>query len=167
MELHIKSILFASGLGPNTGYVLDHALSLARKYQAKVHVIHGIDPMKLNAQSSGELYMSKVELEDSIEKTLREEESHIRGQLQNVCHERLVKLKASESLIASIDIERKPAKQAILDAAAQYRADVIVMGAQRAPGLGEARLGSTTMKILTRANVPVFVVKGGASRVAP
>ncbi|AMV71631.1 hypothetical protein JCM30471_03140 [Desulfuromonas carbonis] len=164
MELNIKSILFASGLGPRTGYVLDHALSLAQKYKAKVHVIHGFDIMKFSAQSTGELYMSQSELEDSIEKSLREEESHIRGQLQNVIHERLVKLKASESLIASIDIERKPAKQAILDAAAQYRADVIVMGAHRQPGLGEARLGSTTTKVLTRATVPVFVVKGEAKK---
>ena len=149
-------------MAPGTGYVLDHALSLAQKYRAKIHVVYGIDPMKFSAQGKAELYPSKFELTDSIEKLLQEEENHIRGQLQSPCHERLEQLKADESLIAGINIERKPAKQAILDAAAQYRADLIVMGAQRLPGSGDARLGPTTVKVLNRATVPVVVVKGNA-----
>ena len=164
MQLKIKSILSATGLGPGTGCVLDHALSLAQKYQARIHIVYGIDPMKYSAQSKAELYPSKIELEDSIEKMLQEEESHIRGELRNICHERLVKLKADESPIAGIDIERKPGKQAILDAAALYKADLIVMGAQRLPGSNDARLGPTTVKVLNRATVPVFVVKGGGSQ---
>jgi nucleotide-binding universal stress UspA family protein len=160
MELNIKSILVASGLGPNSGYVLDHALSLAQTYRAKIHVIYGLDPMKFTAQSAAELYPSQIKLEDHIEKLLQEQENHLRGQLQSLCHERLEKLKADESLIASIDIERTTAKQAILDAAALYRADVIVMGALRRPGPADARLGPTTVKVLNRATVPVFVVKG-------
>jgi len=80
MELKIKSILFAAGLGAGTGYVLDHALSLAQKYRAKIHVVYGIDPMKFSAQSTAELYPSRIELTDSIEKSLQEEENHIRGQ---------------------------------------------------------------------------------------
>lgn len=164
MEPKIKSILLAAGLGPGTGHVLDHALSLARKYHAKIHVLHCLDVMRISAQSKAELYESQVGLEDSIENSLEEEESHIRGQLQSICHERLVKLGADESLIAGIDIERKPAKQAILDAAVLYRADLIVMGAQRLPGLSGPRLGPTTMKVLNRATVPVFVVKGGAGK---
>lgn len=164
MEPKIKSILFATGLGPGTAYVLDYALSLAKKYQAKVHIVYGIDPMKYSTPSKAELYPSKIELEDSIEKLLQEEESHIRGELRNICHERLLKLKADESLVADIDIERKTGKQAILDAAALYKADLIVMGAQRVPGSGDARLGPTTVKVLNRATVPVFVVKGGAKK---
>jgi len=162
MELKIKSILFATGLGANAGYVLDHALSLAQKYQARIHVLYGLDIMRLSTQSKAELYPSQIELEDSIEKLLQERESHIRGELQGLCHERLVKLNADEALIAGIDIERKPAKQAILDAAAQYRADLIVMGAQRRATAGAARLGPTTVKVLNRATVPVVVVKGSA-----
>jgi nucleotide-binding universal stress UspA family protein len=159
MEPKIKSILLAAGLGPHTGHVLDHALSLARKYQAKIHVIYGFDIMKTSAESTAELYPSQGKLRDSIENSLEEQETHIRGQLQSLCHERLAALRADESLIAGIDIDRKPAPQAILDAAALYHTDLIVMGAQRQSLLGEARLGSTTMKVLNRATVPVFVVK--------
>ena len=164
MEPKIKSILFAAGLGPNTGHILDHALSLARKYQAKIHVVHGLDLENFSAQSTAELYQSNLVLEDAIEKALQERESHIRGQLQSICHERLKKLEAAEDLIAGLDIERKPAKQAILEAADLYRADLIVMGAKRQAGLGNAGLGSTTLKVLNRATVPVFVVKVAAGR---
>ena len=161
MEMSIKSILVAADLGPNTGHVLDHALDLAQKYQAKVHVIYGIDVAKFTPQSTAELYLAPIKLEDSIENLLREEESHIRGQLQNICHERLVNLKVDESRLAGIDIERKPPKQAILDAASRYRADLIVMGAQQQPGANDTRLGPVTMKVLNRATVPVYVVKRG------
>jgi nucleotide-binding universal stress UspA family protein len=164
MELNIKSILFATELGTNTGYALNHALSLAKKYQAKIHIIYCFDIMKFSAQSTAELYMSQGKLKDSIENSLVEEETHIRGQLKSICHERLAELRADESLIAGIDIERKPATQAILDAAAIYQADLIVMGAQRQSGLSSARVSSTTMKVLHRATVPVFVAKGDASQ---
>lgn len=162
MELKIKSMLFVADLNSDIGYALDQALSLAQKYQAKIHVICCFDIMKINTQSTAELYMTRGELKDSIEASLLEEESHIRGQLQNVCHERLVELGADERLVAGIDIERKPATQAILDAAAEYRADLIVVCAQRDSGTSHVRLSSTSMKVLQRATVPVFVAKGVA-----
>jgi len=164
MELNIKSILLVADLGTDIGYVLDHALSLARKYQAKIHIIYCFDIIKFRAESTAELYMSQVELKDSIENSLVEEESHLRGKLKGICHERLTKLRADESLIAGIDIERKPVTQAILDAATVYQADLIVMGEQHQSGLRNPRLSSTAMKVLNRATVPVFVVKGGADQ---
>ena len=159
MQPNFKSILFAAGLGNDTGYVLDHALSLAQKYQARIYVIYGHETMDFTAQNMAELYMFQAELVDSIENSLQERERQIRGQLERICHERLEKLGADESLIAGIDIARKPAKQAILDAVADYRADLIVMGAHRHSVLSDALLGSTTMKILHSAPVPVFVVR--------
>lgn len=162
MELKIKSMLFVADLNSDIGYALDQALSLAQKYQAKIHIIYCFDVMKFNAQSTAELYLTQGELKDSIEDSLLVEESHIRGQLLNICHERLVELSADENLIAGVDIERKPATQAILDAAAEYRADLIVVCAQRDSGSSNVRLSSTSIKVLQRATVPVFVAKGAA-----
>ena len=164
MELIIKSILLGADFSTDIGYVLDHALDLAQKYQAKIQIIYGIDIMKFSTQSMAELYPSQIKLEDSIENSLQEHESHIRGRLQRICHEQLTKLRADESLIAGIDIERKAPMQAILDAVAIYHADLIVMGAQHQSELGNVRLGSCTRKVLNEATVPVFVVKGGKDR---
>lgn len=161
MELNLKSILFVADPDSDTGYALDHALSLAQKYRATIHILYCFDIMKFNTQSTAELYLTRGELKDSIEDSLLEEEGHIRGQLQNICHERLVELNADKGLIADIDIERKPGAQTILDAAAEYRAGLIIMGAQRQSGAGNIRISSTAMKVLQRATVPVFVVKGG------
>lgn len=159
MQLKIKSILFAAGLGSDTGYVLDYALSLAQKYQARVHVIYGHETIDVSAQDMAELYMFRDDLEDYIEKSLQEREKRVRGQLQRICHERLAQIPAEEALIAGIDISRKPPKQAILDAAAECEADLIVMGAHRHSVLSDALLGSTTMKVLHSATVPVFIVR--------
>jgi len=164
MELNIKSILLAADFSTDIDYVLDYALSLAQKYQARIHIIYGVDIKEISTQSTAELYQSHIKLEDSIEKSLQEHESHIRGRLQRICHRRLMELKADKSLIAGIDIERKLPMQAILDAVTVYHADLVVMGEQHQSGLGNVRLGSTTKKVLNEATVPVFVVKGGKDR---
>jgi nucleotide-binding universal stress UspA family protein len=160
----IKSILLVADFSTDTGYVLDHAIDLAQKYKAKIHIIFCIDIMQFSTQSKAELYQSQIKLEDSIENSLQEHESHIRGRLKRISHERLMELRADESLIAGIDIERTLPLQAILDAVAVYHADLIVMGAQRNSELRNVRLGSITRKILNEATVPVFVVKGGEDR---
>jgi len=164
MDLKIKSILLAADFSTDTGYVLDCALNLAQKYQARIHLIYGVDVMEFSTQSTAELYQSQIKLEDTIENSLREHEGHIRGRLKRICHERLMNLRADESLIAGIDLERKPPAQAILDAVAVYHADLIVIGAQRQSGLGNVRLSPSAKKILNKATVPVFVVKGGDDR---
>lgn len=160
MELKIRTILFVAHLNSDTGCNLDQALSLAQKYQAKIHVIYCFDIMKFDAQSRAELYMTQGELKDAIEDSILEEESHIRGQLQYLCHERLEKLGADSDLIAEIDIERKTDPEAVLSAAAERRADLIVLCSHRQPGTSNFRLNPTSVKILQRATVPVFVVKG-------
>jgi len=161
MELNIKSILFVADFNSDIGYALDHALSLAQKYQARIRIIYCFDIMNFNTQSTAELYLSQGALKDSIEDSLLEEESHIHGQLQSICHERLVELRADKALITGIDIERKPAIQSILDAASACQADLIIMCAQHQSGARIDSLNSTAMKVLQKATVPVFVVKGG------
>ena len=48
-----------------------------------------------------------------------------------------------------------------MDAAARNQADLFVMGRNGYQACGDARLGPTTAKVLNRATVPGFVVKGG------
>jgi len=79
--------------------------------------------------------------------------------LERICLEELDSVSADRNLLAGIRIIRKPAKLAILETAKELGADLIVMGSHRHSVLTDALLGSTTMKILHSATVPVFVVR--------
>jgi len=71
----------------------------------------------------------------------------------------LDKYSAAPDVIAGIRISRHAPKPAILTAAEDFEADMIVMGSHRHLAVTDALLGSTTMKILHSAKVPVMVVR--------
>ena len=47
----IRSILYATDLGLYAPYVLQHALSLTRAYNAELYVVHVVEPLGLFAES--------------------------------------------------------------------------------------------------------------------
>jgi len=56
-------------------------------------------------------------------------------------------------------IRGRDAAEEILDAAAQHRADLIVIGVRRRSPVGKLILGSTAQRILLEARCPVLAVK--------
>ncbi len=155
----IRKILFAAGLGNDTSYVLGHALNLAQKHEAKIYVIHSHEALNITDQSLAEIYMLQEGIADAFEKSLLDTEEKVRVYLEEVCQDALQKNAAAPELIAAIQVTRHTPKAAILAAAKEFGADLIVMGSHRHFVLNDALLGSTTMKILHSATVPVLVVR--------
>lgn len=155
----IRTILFAAGLGNDTRYVLGHALNLAQKHGARLYVIHSHEALNITDQNLAEIYMLQEGMEDAFEKSLLDTEEKVRLYLEEVCQQVLAKNSAAPELIAEIRVTRHAPKAAILAAAEEFKADLIVMGAHRHFVLNDALLGSTTMKILHSATIPVLVVR--------
>lgn len=61
----------------------------------------------------------------------------------------------ARDVISNIRIAEHAPKAAILTAADDFQVDLIVMGSHRHSVISDAPLGSTTMKILHSAKVPV------------
>lgn len=155
----IRKILFAAGLGNDTSYVLGHALNLAQKHDAKIYVIHSHEALNITDQSLAEIYMLEEGMEDAFEQSLLDTEEKVRTYLEEVCQDALAKNAAAAELIADIRVTRHAPKAAILAAAEEFDIDLIVMGSHRHFVLNDALLGTTTMKILHSATVPVLVVR--------
>jgi len=155
----IGTILLAAGLGDDTRTLFNFALSLAQKYSARIHVVHGHEVPDISVQNMAEIYMFQETLQANYEKSLEEAELHQGQQLEKLCLEELGKSSADRNLLAGVRIVRMPAKQAILETAKEIGADLIVMGSHRHSVLTDALLGSTTMKILHSSTVPVLVVR--------
>jgi nucleotide-binding universal stress UspA family protein len=155
----IRNILFAAGLGNDTGYVFDYALSLARTHGAKIYIIHSHEALNIGDQNLAEIYMLQEGVEDAIEKSQLDSEEKVRVYLEEICQEELKKHSAANELIADIKVSRYAPKAAILKAAEEVDADLILMGSHRHFALGDALLGSTTMKVLHSTRVPVLVVR--------
>ena len=156
---NIRTILFAAGLGHDTRYVFRYALSLAQKYAAQIYIIHSHEALNLSDQNMAEIYMLQEGIEDVFEQSLLDTEAKVRDYLEELCQKELDRISAAPELIAEIRISRYAPKPAILSAARDFAADLIVMGSHRHLALTDALLGSTTMKILHSAEIPVMVVR--------
>lgn len=155
----VKTILFATGLGAGAPYVFRYALSLAQKYDAKIRIIHGREPLGPTAQNMADLYMFQETAEDIFEKASKEAEEKIMANLEKLCAEELGDDPQGRQRVEGITVAKLPPKQAILDEAEKCGADLIVMGSHRHSVLADAMLGTTTLKVLHSTTIPVFVVK--------
>lgn len=117
---------------------MDHAIDLAERYEAGIHVLHVIDSWQ---------YDTSI---DSAVEPLRE-----RGQ-EYV--ERLAETASDETVPITTAIEiGRPARH-ILGYVDEHDADLIVMGTRGRGGLPDRLLGSVTNYVVTHAAVPVHVV---------
>jgi nucleotide-binding universal stress UspA family protein len=155
----INNILYTTGLGSGTPHVFRYALSLAQKYDAKIHILHGHEPLTPAAQNMADLYIREGMTEDVFERAFVDINQRIHERLERLCAKETSNDPQGLERVASITITKLPPKQAILEEAKNREADVIVMGSHRHSVLADVMLGSTTLKVLHSATIPVLVVR--------
>ena len=153
----ITSILYATDMGPGSSHVFRYALSLARQYQAKVAILHVVEPLTPFGQSLVELHISH----SSSEQQHATDRQHLIKELRNRIHEICGKeaCVAEENLIDGVYVVEGQAAQVIIQQAKQLASDIIVMGTHRHSVMGEALLGSTARKVLHSGTVPTLLVR--------
>lgn len=156
---NIHNVLLAAGLGHDTKYVLEYALSQAQKYGAKIHIVHSHQALNISDQDQAEILMEQEGMTDNFDKWPLDTEENITAYLEDLCQKVLADCSVDPEVIANIHISAYEPKAVILAAANDFKADLIVMGSHRHSVASDALLGSTTMKILHSAKVPVLVVR--------
>jgi nucleotide-binding universal stress UspA family protein len=115
---------------------------LARAYDARLVVLHAFFPAVLGEQTTA--YMP-----DEV----RTHRAAARHQLDGL-------RPADPAVRVEWLLREAPDVQAILDAAAELKADLIVMGTHGRTGFRRLVLGSVTEEVLRKAPCPVLTVKG-------
>lgn len=152
----IQKILYATGLGSGAPYVFRYALSLARKHDAEIVAVHGMEPLSTFGQSLVELHISHEDSEEMHRQAREKVQETLRDRIQQLCDKENGGGKCGVSEIRIV--EGQPA-QVVLAVAAETGADLIVMGSHRHTVLGDAMLGTTTHKVLHASSTPVLVVR--------
>jgi nucleotide-binding universal stress UspA family protein len=155
----IQKILYATGLGPATPYVFRYALSLAQQYQAKIAIVHGMEPLSPFAQSLVELHVSHEKSVEMHRQAREKVKENIEKRLALFCEKELCSDPEGRSRVCSIRVREGIPSQVILQEARETGADLIVMGSHRHTVLGDAMLGTTTHKVLHSTSLPVLVVR--------
>ncbi len=144
----IRRILFPTDFSPCADQALDHALALARQYQAEVHLFHAIVLHEDDPHQPAH-HLPDV---DTLRARLRELAEADMGAALAAHQGEDLKVKTAQSFCVA-------AAPAILEYAASKRIDLIVMGTHGRRGLGHLFLGSVAEEVVRHAPCPVLTVR--------
>jgi nucleotide-binding universal stress UspA family protein len=146
--LQLQKILFPTDFSRCAEQALAHAVFLAEKYDAEIHVLHVVTLFK---DQPGILSNEITETEE----TIRKFEDIAERQLNKV-----VDLKGSDDMKIIAATKREvSAAPAILEYASDNNIDLIVMGTHGRRGLGHLLLGSAAEEVVRLAPCPVFTIR--------
>lgn len=154
----IRSMLYATDLGLYAPYVLQHALSLARTFEAELHVIHVVEPMGLFAESVLQSYLA----EDVLRKLHSEGVNNV---IESIEHRVLAGFRdelgddnQDLALIASLQVVQGDPSNVILEQAQRLEVDLLVVGSHSHGAEGDTPIGRTAARVLQLSEVPVYMV---------
>ena len=147
-----KSILVATDGSDLANKALDTALDLARLYGASLSILTTTDPVtaSLGAGGFGTIDAGPI--------LARLEEAYA-SQAANLLADARHKLQESGVTAETLHLPDHRPADGIVQTATEKNADLIVMGSHGRRGLSRMLLGSQAAEVLSRANVPVLIVK--------
>lgn len=155
-----KKILYVTNLGPESPYVFRHALSLAERYNAAIHILHVVEPLTENVKGLVEFYLTEEKLQQQREEARSYLLNKLKKRLANFCTRETCKLDAQvpDPVKETLVQEGHPA-ELILSKAEKMEADLIVMGTHRKLREGGGTLlGSTARRVVNSSKIPVLTV---------
>ena len=154
----IRSILYATDLGLYASYVLQHGLTLARSFNASLHVIHAVEPLGLFAESVLQTYLDDDTLERMRQDGLGSVMASIERQVLEGFREELGEPALEAQLIESVLVKQGDPPQVILEQARRLGVDLLLIGSHsHGSGCG-IPLGRTAMRLIQLSEVPVYLV---------
>jgi nucleotide-binding universal stress UspA family protein len=139
-----RTILHPTDFSPGSAAAFAYACDLAREYDARLVVLHAFGPV-VPIGADGVIVSPDL------------------NELRTIARVEIDALRPTDS---AVRIERAvregPSTLAILEAAAEFQADLIVMGTHGRSGFRRLVLGSVTEEVLRKATCPVLTVKAPA-----
>ena len=156
----IRRVVFATDLGILGPYVLCHALEISRQFNAKVDIVHVIEPMGVFAESILDIFLPQEDLDHLRREGVQDVMGTIRERISDTMASEFTG-DGDEAFLGDIHVVRGQAAESILTYADDQHADMIVMGTHGEHGELATGLGSVAAKVLNRAAVPVLMIPLG------
>jgi len=154
----IRSMLYATDLGLYAPYVMQHALALARTFNAELYVIHVVEPIGLFAESVLQSYLDEQALNEWQSQGLTRVMATIEQRVLDSFREELGEGEQDLKLIRSVRVIQGDPCEVILDQSQKLSVDLLIVGSHtRAVGVATP-LGRTAARVLQLSQVPVYLV---------
>ena len=149
----IKKILFATDLSKNSAYAFYYAVHLAKRDEAKIVILHAVEPLPHMLVSFGdfERQVAKDRWEDTVKK--------FKERIEDISAKVDARTGISSvDFVSEILVRLGHPVEEILKVVDEEGCDVIVLGTHGKGFLEQTFLGSVSSSILLRTRKPVFIV---------
>ncbi|VVN46380.1 universal stress protein [Pseudomonas fluorescens] len=155
----IRSMLYATDLGLYAPLVMQHALALARTFNADLYVVHAVEPMGLFAESVLQSYLDEQALNEFHSQGLKTVIANIEQRVLESFREELGD-EGEQDLqrIRAVRVLQGDPSQVILDQVQKLPVDLPVVGLHSPGVVSEHALVAQTASVLHLAKVPVYLV---------
>ena len=154
-----KTIVYATDLGgDHTAPVFRTTLSIAKKYDANIIMVHVVEPMSSAIQAVVDTYLTEIDAKKIYQDGMKSVLETMKSRLKQFRDDELSSrddqdVHVKEMLIASGNISEE-----IVRVAEEHCADLIVMGKSTGNILGSDLVGSTARRVPRYTNIPVLIV---------
>ena len=142
--MRISRILVPMDFSVHADAAFAYALDLARALSAAVHLLHVVEDPLAAGVWSADMYTAEI--------------AGLQINLVRDAEDRLGGLVAPHTGTVTSEVRRGRAAKQILDAATEWRADLIVMGTHGRTGIAHAVMGSIAEKVVRLAPCPVLTL---------
>lgn len=155
----IRSMLYATDLGLYAPLVMQHALALARTFNADLYVVHAVEPMGLFAESVLQSYLDEEALNEFQSEGLKTVIANIEQRVLDSFREELGEEGKQElQRIRAVRVLQGDPSEVILEQVQKFSVDLLIVGSH-SHGVGaETPLGRTAARVLQLSKVPVYLV---------
>lgn len=153
----IKTILYTTSLGKHTRPVFRQAVNLAQTLNARIVMLHIIEPIGELGHALIQNYLPEDMVNKMHDEGINQVMDQMKARIDTFCVEELGSLDKKVDLNIEQVIVEGNYTDSILKAAAQYSADMIVMGSENTFG----HHSQTTRQVIKGAKVPVLAVPTG------
>ncbi|MCF7808963.1 MAG: universal stress protein [Candidatus Marinimicrobia bacterium] len=144
--MNFEKILVPTDFSESARYALPFAVDLAKKYGAKIHLLHVVEPIAVPVDFAWGTYSYP-----DIEKQLS-------GYVENTL-DTIVKEDIPKDLTVQQSILHGKSWREIITFAKENELDLIVMATHGLSGFSHALYGSTAEKVIRKAPCPVLTIR--------
>ena len=154
----IKTILYTTALGSHTRPVFRFAVGLARQHDARIVLLHVVEPLNNSVRFLMESYLSPEKTRELTREATHGILEKFHKRLEAFCAEELGATLEQTEVISEIRVISGVPYEVILHEADRCGADLIIMGTHTG-GAGRVDfLGSTTRRLTLLSKRPVLIV---------
>ncbi len=151
----IETVLYCTGLGPNSAHVFRYAYAVARRFGARIVALHVIESLSPRQRALVEGYSGLGSLTEILSQAEREAARLLPQRIEEFCA-REAPDDDWRKIVADVVVAEGHVADQILGHQQSAGADLVVIGVH---GESSLTLGSTARRLVKKCPVPVLTVR--------